>query len=143
MNAESPLRSMLALLSDSPRSAAVLGLALGAVGTPYGYEMLIFPFSLMARSAFSVGLNEWARPDLMVQWPYSLLLLGAGLVFRRADPVRRAWLAVFLGAGLVAWRHATIREVRELPKPDAEPTESTLGAEAMPGRPPAEFAPNK
>ncbi|HEX2010495.1 MAG TPA: MFS transporter [Roseateles sp.] len=41
-----------------------------------------------------------------------------------------------------AWRHATIREVRELPRPD-EASESTLGAEAAPGMVPADLVPSK
>ncbi|MCX2865463.1 MFS transporter [Paucibacter sp. PLA-PC-4] len=54
----------------------------------------------------------------------------------------------FAGCGalllaLLAWRHATIREVRELPKPDgADDVEAGLGAEAMPGRAP-DLIPNK
>ena len=53
----------------------------------------------------------------------------------------------FAGGGalllaLLAWRHATIREVRELPRPD-EPGESTLGAEATPGLGPADLVPTK
>ncbi|MCU7373264.1 MFS transporter [Paucibacter sp. O1-1] len=51
----------------------------------------------------------------------------------------------FAGCGalllaLLAWRHATIREVRELPKPDD--VEAALGAEATPGVVP-DLVPNK
>ncbi len=97
-----------ARLAGAFTAAALGSLALAAVGTPYGLEILKFPFSLMVPSAFSIGLNEWARPDLLAQWPYSLLLLASALLGRRADPVRRVWLVVFLGAGLVAWRHAPL-----------------------------------
>lgn len=59
----------------------------------------------------------------------------------------RAALA-FAGCGALlltalVWRHRVIREVRELPRVEELVGESTLGAEAMPGRPPAELQPSK
>lgn len=115
------------LPSSCPRRARDLGvtaamsLALSAIGTPFGVEALAFPFSLVGRSAFSLGLNEWARPDLIEplsrwpfaapgqQWPYLVLVTGSAalLVLRRAQVSwpERFWSLGFLGAGLLAWRH--------------------------------------
>lgn len=84
---------------------SALSLALVAVGTPFGLEILVFPFSLTGTTAFTLGLNEWARPDLADQGPYlALLAITLGLSVR-ADWPRRFWAMAFLGAGLVAWRH--------------------------------------
>lgn len=89
---------------------ALLSLALCAVSTPYGLETLAFPFSLLGRSAFSVGLNEWARPSLAGLGPYlALALVALALSLSpRGDWPRRLWLACFMAAGLVAWRHVPL-----------------------------------
>ncbi len=87
---------------------ALASLVLCSVGTPYGLETLRFPFSLMNSSAFTCGLNEWARPDLAAAWPFTVLVLVSAVLGWRGDPVRRVWLVLFLGAGLVAWRHAPL-----------------------------------
>ncbi len=98
----------VARLAGAFAATALASLILCAFGTPLGFEALRFPFSLLTSSAFTVGLNEWARPDLVAQWPFSFLLLASAALGPRADPVRRAWLLVFLGAGLLAWRHAPL-----------------------------------
>jgi len=98
----------------STRLACVLaGVALGtlalcAVATPFGPEILGFPFSLIGPSAFTLGLNEWARPDLFRQLPFLGLLLVAVTLSPRVDWPHRLYLASFLAAGLLAWRHAPL-----------------------------------
>jgi len=98
----------------STRLAGVLALvgagtlALCAIGTPFGPEILGFPFSLIGRSAFTLGLNEWARPDLHRQVAFLGLLSVAITLSPRLDWPRRLWLACFLAAGLLAWRHAPL-----------------------------------
>lgn len=104
----------------SPRRAVDLGVTalaavgLAAVATPYGLETLAFPFSLLTRSPFSLGLNEWARPDLLgAQWPYLVLVVvSAGMLVRTPAswPVR-LWALGFLGAGMLAWRHEPLAAV--------------------------------
>lgn len=83
-------------------------LALCAVATPFGPEILGFPFSLIHRSAFTLGLNEWARPDLSRQPAFLALMAVAFLLGRRTGWPQRLWLAAFLSAGLLAWRHAPL-----------------------------------
>ncbi|MFA5505560.1 MAG: tetratricopeptide repeat protein [Vulcanimicrobiota bacterium] len=77
---------------------------------PYGVSMLLFPFSLLQTDAFSVGLNEWAPPDLLqAQLPYTLTVCVAALltVWKRRSislPLFFSSLA-FVLLGLKAWRH--------------------------------------
>lgn len=91
------------------------GLAIGATLlaaclNPEGPAMLWFPFSLLHKDAFSVGLNEWARPDLLgAQMPYLCLVVFTlvAAVTQRKDlnyPLFFSSLA-FLLLGLMAWRH--------------------------------------
>lgn len=86
-------------------------LALCAIATPFGFGILAFPFSLIGPSAFTVGLNEWARPDLLRQVPFLGLLLVSIALIPRLDWPRRLCLGCFLVAGLVAWRHAPLAAI--------------------------------
>lgn len=92
-----------------------LGVATGATllaacFNPEGPAMLAFPFSLLHKDAFSVGLNEWAKPDLLgAQLPYLCLValtLIAAVIQRKTlnRPLFFSSLA-FLLLGLMAWRH--------------------------------------
>lgn len=87
---------------------AIGTLALCAIATPFGLGILAFPFSLIGPSAFTVGLNEWAQPDLLQQIPFLVLLLVSAALAPRMDWPRRLSLFCFLGAGLLAWRHAPL-----------------------------------
>lgn len=81
-----------------------------AVFNPEGKAMLLFPFSLLQTDAFSVGLNEWARPDLLgKQLPYSLVVcFTVAVVLWRRQHINLALVlstCAFLLLGLKAWRH--------------------------------------
>ncbi|MCA9790525.1 MAG: hypothetical protein KC910_01970, partial [Candidatus Eremiobacteraeota bacterium] len=87
---------------------ALLGYLLTALN-PYGTSIWMFPFSLLGRDAFRLGLNEWAAPDLLgAQLGYLVLALSAAalvLVRGREDRVLCLWALLFLAAGLKTWRH--------------------------------------
>jgi tetratricopeptide (TPR) repeat protein len=98
----------LALVALACLAAALLN--------PYGLELLAFPFSLAGRSAFSLGLNEWAPPEVVRFSPHPLpgpqagfLLLALAALVRLARPgpglPQRLWTAVFVVGGLLWWRH--------------------------------------
>lgn len=83
---------------------------------PEGPKMLLFPFSLLKKDAFSVGLNEWARPDLMgAQLPYSILVAAvvALVVWKRKTLNWSLFFSTsaFLILGLIAWRHEPLAAI--------------------------------
>lgn len=89
---------------------------LAAVFNPEGAEMLLFPFSLLKTDAFSVGLNEWAKPDLLGgQLPYSIVVgFTAAVAVWRRKHLNWALLlstSAFLILGLKAWRHEPLAAI--------------------------------
>ena len=85
-------------------------LSLFAVGTlnPSGFKMLTFPFSLMGKSAFTLGLNEWAKRDFGQAYSLWILILAQVCCWPRLSWARRLLALGAVSAGCLAWRHAPL-----------------------------------
>lgn len=98
-------------LGDLGRATALgAGAVVGAVLSPPGWRLLVFPFNALTRRRDFAAVIEWQRPDLLAG-PVELLALAALLAAAAVmvvtrPPLRLVLPAVaFAGAGLVAQRN--------------------------------------
>jgi hypothetical protein len=79
--------------------------------TPFGYELLLFPFRVSA-GIFSSSISEWGPPNLQHYWPFRLyIIFSVFLLFFRGPQVswkNRLFFLFFLNAALVHARHISI-----------------------------------
>ncbi len=82
--------------------------AVTLVGTPWGYRLWLFPFSLIGPSTYKAGLNEWA----MVGWQQSAHIAALALLavvgMKRWNWSQRLLAIFMLLASVMAWRHAPL-----------------------------------
>ena len=114
-----------ALLVRRERAVALLSLLLACTTAcllnPYGVEVLTFPFEFVGKATvWSMGLNEWARTDLLgSQWPsgvYLALALVCAMWVRRA--LGPSLLCAVVGFGclmVTAWRHVPLFALVSVP----------------------------
>ncbi len=98
--------------------------AVTLVGTPWGYRLWLFPFSLIGPSTYKAGLNEWAT----ISWRQSAHIVALALLavvgMKRWNWSQRLLAISMLLASVMAWRHA----------PLAALTYSFLALKLTPGR---------
>ncbi len=123
--AERPLRR-----ATAASVAAALGAVLGAVASPYGLELLVFPFRLLSKSSQLAAFREWQRAGLT---DVGTLLVAALVVAAVVGVARtRSWrwlplVAVAVGLSWQAQRNLPVAALALVPA--AVPFLATLGGD--------------
>lgn len=114
---------------------AALGLLAGAAVSPYGFDLLTFPFRMIGRSEVLQYIVEWRSPSLQEPstWFAAILaLVCAGALARKRRWVRLTVLMVFVLAA--AWSARNVPFAALLAVALAGPSLAGLGS-LLPGEP--------
>lgn len=115
-------------------AAVVLGLVIGALVSPYGFEMLTFPVELLGRSESLSLITEWKPLKIVhdgVVDTNNLVFAGEAIAICGLLVWRRSWLrllvaAVFVGLAFMAVRNVAVAALVLIPL--AAPALAGLGS---------------
>jgi hypothetical protein len=82
--------------------AALLGVLIGAAASPYGMELVAFPFRLASRGSQLAAFREWQRPGLLQVGTLLVVALAVVAVLGARRERSWRWLPLLVAVGVLA-----------------------------------------
>ncbi len=121
-------------------ATAALGSVIGALVSPYGTQLLVFPFRLLAKGSQLAAFREWQRPGATDVGTFLVAALAVAAVVGIVRARRWRWLPLVAVAVVLSWQAQRNLPVAALALvPAAVPFLSSLGGDRTAAPSPRSF----